>query len=136
MKAQNYCISIDWLQVCCYASDLCKLTDSIYFVAREGCPYILTDTNTLTRSFSKLYHVLYRHGSDWHKCAEIQAVPRSGILDKRLVLVKLDNRYLYHEGAIKMLYDVCGLFGLEIKGLSRLDLCYDCNYFHGGRNPA
>ena len=136
MKTQNYCISIDWLQVCCYASDLDKLTESIYFVAREGCPYILTDTNTLTRSFSKLYNVLYRHGSDWHKCAEIQAIPRSSILDKRLVLVKLDNRYLYHEGAIKMLYDVCGLFGLEIKGLSRLDLCYDCNYFHGGLNPA
>lgn len=136
MKTQNYCISIDWLQVCCYASDLCKLTESIYFVAREGCPFIITDTNTLTRSFSKLYHVLYRHGSDWHKCAEIQAIPRSGILDKRLVLVKLDNRYLYHEGAIKMLYDVCSLFSLEIKGLSRLDLCYDCNYFHGGLNPA
>lgn len=136
MVTQNYCISIDWLQVCCYASDLDKLTDSIYFVAREGCPYILTDTNTLTRSFSKLYHVLYRHGSDWRKCAEIQAVPRSSILDKRLVLVKLDSRYLYHEGAIKMLYDVCGLFGLEIKGLSRLDMCYDCNYFHGGLNPA
>lgn len=136
MKNQRYCISIDWLQVCCHATDLSKLTDSIYFVAREGCPYIITDTNTLTRSFSKLYHVLYRHGSDWHKCAEIQAIPRSSILDKRLVLVKLDNRYLYHEGAVKMLYDVCGLFGLEIKGLSRLDICYDCNYFYGGLNPA
>lgn len=135
MKTQNYCISVDWLQVCCHSTNIDSLLESPYFVARESCPYILSDTGLMTRSFSHLFHVLCKLGNQYHKCAEIQLCPRSAMLDRNLVLLKLENRFLYHEGYIKMLYDLCGMFHLEIKGITRLDLCYDCNRFFAGVDP-
>ena len=57
------------------------------------------------------------------------------MLNSNIVLVKIHNRFLYSQNYIRLLYNICDTFKLSIKGLTRLDLCYDCNSFHGGLKP-
>ena len=57
------------------------------------------------------------------------------MLNSNIVLVKIHNRFLYSQNYIKLLYNICATFKLSIKGLTRLDLCYDCNSFHNGLKP-
>ena len=57
------------------------------------------------------------------------------MLNSNIVLVKVHNRFLYSQNYIKLLYNICATFKLSIKGLTRLDLCYDCNSFHNGLKP-
>ena len=57
------------------------------------------------------------------------------MLNGNIVLVKIHNRFLYSQNYIKLLYSICATFKLSIKGLTRLDLCYDCNNFHDGIKP-
>lgn len=132
---RKYCISVDWLQVCCYSNNLEFLLDNDYYNKVDSLPYWLELQPLKTRSFARLIRVYTKIGNDWHECADILAVPRSTMLNKRIVLVKIHNRFLYSQDYIKLLYNICATFKLSIKGLTRLDLCYDCNRFHNGLAP-
>ena len=132
---EKYCISVDWLQVCCYSNNLEFLLDNDYYNKVDSLPYWLELQPLKTRSFARLIRVYTKIGNDWHECADILAVPRSTMLNKRIVLIKIHNRFLYSQDYIKLLYNICATFKLSIKGLTRLDLCYDCNSFHNGLKP-
>ena len=132
---EKYCISVDWLQVCCYSNNLAYLLNNDYYNKVDSLPYWLELQPLETRSFARFIRVHIKVGNDWRYCADILAVPRSTMLNSNIVLVKIHNRFLYCQNYIKLLYDICATFKLSIKGLTRLDLCYDCNSFHGGLKP-
>lgn len=132
---EKYCISVDWLQVCCYSNNLAFLLNNDYYNKVDSLPYWLELQPLETRSFARFIRVHTKVGNDWRYCADILAVPRSTMLNSNIVLVKIHNRFLYSQNYIKLLYDICATFKLSIKGLTRLDLCYDCNSFHGGLKP-
>ena len=132
---EKYCISVDWLQVCCYSNNLAYLLNNDYYNKVDSLPYWLELQPLETRNFARFIRVHTKVGNDWRYCADILAVPRSTMLNSNIVLVKIHNRFLYSQNYIKLLYDICDTFKLSIKGLTRLDLCYDCNSFHGGLKP-
>lgn len=132
---EKYCISVDWLQVCCYSNNLAYLLNNDYYNKVDSLPYWLELQPLETRSFARFIRVHIKVGNDWRYCADILAVPRSSMLNSNIVLVKIHNRFLYCQNYISLLYDICATFKLSIKGLTRLDLCYDCNSFHGGLKP-
>lgn len=132
---EKYCISVDWLQVCCYSNNLAYLLNNDYYNKIDSLPYWLELQPLETRNFARFIRVHTKVGNDWRYCADILAVPRSTMLNSNIVLVKIHNRFLYSQNYIKLLYDICDAFKLSIKGLTRLDLCYDCNSFHGGLKP-
>lgn len=132
---EKYCISVDWLQVCCYSNNLAYLLNNDYYNKVDSLPYWLELQPLETRSFARFIRVHTKVGNDWRYCADILAVPRSTMLNSNIVLVKIHNRFLYSQNYIKLLYNICDIFKLSIKGLTRLDLCYDCNSFHGGLKP-
>lgn len=132
---EKYCISVDWLQVCCYSNNLSYLLNNDYYNKIDSLPYWLELQPLETRNFARFVRVHTKVGNDWRYCADILAVPRSTMLNSNIVLVKIHNRFLYSQNYIKLLYNICDTFKLSIKGLTRLDLCYDCNIFHGGLKP-
>lgn len=132
---EKYCISVDWLQVCCYSNNLAYLLNNDYYNKIDSLPYWLELQPLETRNFARFIRVHTKVGNDWRYCADILAVPRSTMLNSNIVLVKIHNRFLYSQNYIKLLYNICNAFKLSIKGLTRLDLCYDCNSFHGGLKP-
>lgn len=132
---EKYCISVDWLQVCCYSNNLAYLLNNDYYNKVDSLPYWLELQPLETRNFARFIRVHTKVGNDWRYCADILAVPRSTMLNSNIVLVKIHNRFLYSQNYIKLLYDICDAFKLSIKGLTRLDLCYDCNSFHNGLKP-
>lgn len=132
---EKYCISVDWLQVCCYSNNLAYLLNNDYYNKVDSLPYWLELQPLETRSFARFIRVHIKVGNDWRYCADILAVPHSSVLNSNIVLVKIHNRFLYSQGYVNLLYNICAAFKLSIKGLTRLDLCYDCNSFHGGLKP-
>lgn len=132
---EKYCISVDWLQVCCYSNNLAYLLNNDYYNKVDSLPYWLELQPLETRNFARFIRVHTKVGNDWRYCADILAVPRSTMLNSNIVLVKIHNRFLYSQNYIKLLYDICDAFKLSIKGLTRLDLCYDCNSFYNGLKP-
>lgn len=124
---EKFCISVDWLQVCCYCN-----------VINEGqyngsvCKYDVTLSDTETAMFKQLFYIK----NNGLPIATIQASPRPGTLNTALCLLKIENRILYSNKYIAILYDIMNCLKMTYKGITRLDLCYDCNYFHNHRSPA
>lgn len=121
-----YCISVDWFEVCCYGAPIEKGVRVV-----NGMKYMIEETEKSTRVFKKLYKVIYR-GLEYFY---IQQEPISSALKRGLTLVKVSNRVLYSEKYVSLLLDLLKSFGLQYKGVSRLDIAYDCNYFCNGRSP-
>lgn len=124
---QNYCISVDWLQVCCHCNLLVEGTFHI-----NGRPFELVRLHTETAMFTQIFELRY-NGLPY---ATLQSKPRSTALKKELTLIKLANRVLYCENYIELLYGIINALDMKYIGITRLDLCYDCNLFYNGRKPS
>lgn len=125
-KHYPYCISVDWFEVCCYGS---PITEGVHVV--NEMKYQVVDAEKSTRVFKKLYKVIYR-GLEYFY---VQQEPISSALKRGLTLIKVANRVLYSEKYVSLLLDFLKYFRLHYKGVSRLDIAYDCNYFYNGRSP-
>lgn len=121
-----YCISVDWFEVCCYGAPI-EEGDRVV----NGMKYRIIDEKKSTRVFKRLMRVTYR-GLDYFF---IQQEPISSALKRGLMLIKIANRVLYSEKYVSLLLDFLKSFNLRYKGVSRLDIAYDCNYFYNGRSP-
>lgn len=123
---EKYLISIDWLQTYNLCNELQEgvYTDGYY-------TFNLSLTGTETAQFKRLYK-LTRGGMLY---ATIQQCPRTSVIHEKTTLVKLENRVLYSGKCIEILYAINFALNLRYKGITRLDLCYDCNRFYAGRSP-
>lgn len=125
----NYTISVDWLQVFCYKTISIETSQ---YTGASLCTYSVEDTGNSTQVFGNVYKVMKGRVEIGILCLN----PKSSVIDSRAVTFKLDNRLLYHQGYIATLYDVLGALRLEYKGVTRLDLAYDCNTLKDGGSVA
>lgn len=115
-------ISIDWLTLHC-SGTLPNSLGSLQDNALQGLLFELQQYGT--RQFAKLYNVyIYEEGKQ-HLFAQIQSEPQSAIIDAKCILIKLANRYLYHEHGFDMFDTLISLLNLEIVRISRIDICGD-----------
>lgn len=130
-----YLISIDWLQISGRLHDAVPTSAEIHKY-KEHDPFI--DHVDLTES--TIYNPIFAERRDIKAngvvVAQIFWAPRTSSLDRNLCSVRLDNRTLYCQDRIKILYQICAALHVEICGITRLDLCYDCNKLANGWDPA
>lgn len=122
---EKFCISVDWLQTFCHAE---PLTEGTY--ESRGYRFRVEKMSNETAQFKDVYNVLWKS----HQVAVIQQTPRTSVINPRATCVKLSNRVLYCERYIDILYAIQESMHMNYKGITRLDLCYDCNRLHDGRN--
>lgn len=122
---ENFCISVDWLQTFCLGE---PLENGTY--EHEGAVFTVTRENYETPQFTRVLTVQYQR----IHFATIQQQPRTSVINRRATLVKLENRFLYSQGYIDLLYKLQAALNLIYKGITRLDLAYDCNHLRDGRN--
>lgn len=122
---EKYCISVDWLQTYCLGD---VLESGTYGDLESRLFWIKEDAGE-TAMFKRRFSVY----SSNIKVATILQCPRSSVINRKATLVKLENRVLYSTNYISLLYDLQKTLKLYYKGITRLDLCYDCNFLKGGR---
>lgn len=118
------CISVDWLQTYCLCNEL---EEGVYTV--PGFRFQLQDTGLQSAQYKKIFRV--KVGSQ--QVATICQLPRTEVINPRATSVKLENKVLYSSEYIKMLYAIHESFKMTYKGITRIDLCLDCNELAGGR---
>lgn len=126
---EKYCISIDWLQLYCICNFVVGVRDSI--VSEAECDHIyMVREDISTALWTEVYGV-YRGKL---KVAVLCRAPRSSAMDKQGCTLKLENRVLYSKEWLPILRRILADLQLQYKGITRIDLCYDCNKLAGGRS--
>lgn len=126
---EKYCISIDWLQLYCICNFVVGVRDSI--VPEAECEHIyMVREDISTALWTEVYGV-YRGKL---KVAVLCRAPRSSAMDAKGCTLKLENRILYSKEWLPLLRSILADLQLQYKGITRIDLCYDCNKLAGGRS--
>lgn len=123
---EKYCISVDWLQVYC-TNNLSDVPLSGYADCKE---FSAEKTERVTPLWQEVYLIKYQSID----VAEYCRFPRSSAIDSRGCTVKLHNRVLYSAGFIEMLKSIMKFLDVQYVGVTRLDICYDCNFLHNHRS--
>lgn len=120
-----YVLSIDWLSLfCIYAGD----GDTWKPTADPRYSYKREDFGT--RCFSVFHRVrIANDEGGWDEFAEVQSVPYSSILPPYAIIVRFVNRFLYASNFWELVSDFFNLNHIEIRGISRIDICADMNDF-------
>lgn len=120
-----YVLSIDWLSVfCIYAGKGDEWTP----VDSEQFSYKKEDFGT--RSFSRFHRARIANAEGgWDEFAEIQSIPYSSILPPYAIIVRFTNRTLYMPNFWEIAFSFLEQNRIEIRGISRIDLCADFNQF-------
>lgn len=120
-----YVLSIDWLSVfCIYAGQ-----DDIWQPV-EDAQFSYKREDFGTRCFSVFHRVRMANSEGgWDEFAEVQSVPYSSILPPYAIIVRFVNRVLYMPDFWEITQRFLALNQIEVRGISRIDLCADFNQF-------
>lgn len=119
-------ISVDWLQLHLHkTSDFNPDSSNIH-------GYNFVDVGYGSRVFQKLYQVIEPTGEI---LGIISMCPYSSVISDKIVILKLENRVLYQADYIARTFEFLSCCGLKYKGITRIDLAYDCNIFANGLLP-
>lgn len=120
-----YVLSIDWL--------------SVYGIfAGEGNEWRPVECSEFTymresfgtRCFSRFDRVRIANSKGgWDEFAEVQSVPYSSILPPYAIIVRFVNRVLYMPDFWEVVSRFLSLNQIEVRGISRIDICADFNQF-------
>ena len=114
-----YVISIDWLQVYCKGAPFCPHYATIKRHEYGSKVFAYIDT----------VHIM------GNEICTLLHNPRSEIIKKDTVIIKLYNEYLYSPDMISKFIRLINDLGLTFINFSRLDLCADFNSFHNNLSP-
>lgn len=123
---EKYCISVDWLQIYCL-NNLSDVPQSGYGLYRA---FTAEKLDRVTPLWTEVY-VIKRANIE---VAEYCRFPRSSAMDAKGCTIKLHNRVLYSAQFIELLKSIIAFLDVQYVGVTRLDLCYDCNFLHGHRS--
>lgn len=120
-----YTLSIDWLSVYgIFAGD----GDIWHPVETNEFAYKLEQFGT--RCFSVFHRVRIANSEGgWDEFAEVQSVPYSSILPPYAIIIRFVNRVLYLPEFWPLVDKFLQLNQIEIRGISRIDICADFNQF-------
>ena len=122
-----YVLSIDWLSVfCVYAGE-----GNTWIPIRDAAgKFDYKHENFGTRCFSSFDRVRIANAEGgWDEFAEVQSVPYSSILPPYAIIIRFVNRVLYMPDFWKVCSEFLSLNQIEVRGISRIDICADFNRF-------
>lgn len=125
-------LSVDWLQVFCHGSEIA--THDEKQEVRQYLGQLHTYTAHLSELKSRLWDRIYYLCIGNERVAVVNQCPRSPLIHERATLVKIENSLLYTSNYVAILYDIISAFALVYKGVTRLDLCCDCDTLTRGRS--
>lgn len=122
----TYVLSIDWLSVFCIFAGKGDMWEP---VDTEQFSYKKEDFGT--RSFSRFHRARIKNAEGgWDEFAEVQSCPYSlKILPLYAIIVRFTNRTLYMPNFWELAFSFLEQNRIEIRGISRIDLCADFNQF-------
>lgn len=124
-------ISVDWLQVYTLVQPSFPVP-TIGSLSENGFIFDFALKEYHSAMFCDIVEVKLKK----MECATIELRPRSSKLNKAMCLIKLSNRILYSNRYVEILYSLMKALHVVYKGITRIDLCYDCNKFADGRSPS
>lgn len=121
-----YVLSVDWLSVfCVYAGN-----GNIWTPCTDDPLFAYKKEDFGTRCFSVFHRVRIANSEGgWDEFAEVQSVPYSSILPPYAIIVRFVNRQLYAANFWETAYRFLENNRIEIRGISRIDICADFNNF-------
>lgn len=120
-----YVLSIDWLSVSCIFAGSGDIWTPV-----ESPEFSYKREDFGTRCFSTFHRVrLANSEGGWDDFAEVQSVPYSSLLPPYLIIVRFVNRVLYMPDFWAVASRFMDLNRIEMRGISRVDICADFNQF-------
>lgn len=120
-----YVLSIDWLSVFCIFNGSGNVWAPV-----ESPEFSYKREDFGTRCFSTFHRVrLANSEGGWDEFAEVQSVPYSSILPPYAIIVRFVNRVLYMPDFWDFATRFMELNHIEMRGISRIDICADFNQF-------
>lgn len=123
---EKYCISLDWMQVFCKKAPAALLAE--YYTTKGTVTCVLQDYGT--NLWQKVYICKYRD----REIATVCMCPRNDKMPADGCTIKLANRVLYSHEWLQWLEVLMHEFGVQYVGITRMDICYDCNWLADGRS--
>jgi hypothetical protein len=128
-----YLISCDWLQVYCH------LQVGFNFQEFKTSNYTIKRVPHGTKVWKDLYEI-YENSNISNTGQKrlfllIACTPYSSALNKQACVIKVENPYLYEYGYLQRLFHFITEIKASYKGITRLDLAYDCNKYYNGLKP-
>lgn len=121
-----YVLSVDWLSVFCIYAGI----DGDVWTPQENELFSYKREAFGTRVFSVFHRVrLANSEGGQDEFAEVQSIPYSSILPPYAIIIRFVNRVLYMHNFWDLVEQFCTLNRIEIRGISRIDLCADFNQF-------
>ena len=126
---EKFAISLDWMQYYCERA-LEEMPKE--FMTTRGS-YTVDKMDYGTPLWSDVYVIKHRN----REFATLCMTPRTSGMPERGCTLKLANRVLYSHEWLSESKSIMAVLGLRYKGITRVDVCYDCNRLAGGRSvPA
>lgn len=133
MNSLPQLITCDWLQFYC----TCRTFDPGSL--SEKSQFKVKDTERGTRVFRKVYEVTEKarvtSSRRDEKFAVLAMNPYSPVIDKDMVIVKIENRALYHADLYRRIVLMMDALGLVYRSVTRLDIACDFVTFVDGLRP-
>mgnify|MGYP001552017618 FL=1 len=123
---QKYSISLDWMQYYCEKS----MNDVPATFSTTKGKYEVEKQSYSTNLWLDVYIIKHR-GREF---ATLCCNPRNSGMPERGCTLKLANRVLYSHEWLSESKQIMVEMGLRYKGITRVDVAYDCNVLAGGRS--
>lgn len=123
---EKYAISLDWMQFYCERSPWAVPSS---FTTTKGS-YEVEKQSYSTNLWLDVYIIKHR-GREF---ATLCCNPRNSGMPERGCTLKLANRVLYSHEWLNESKQMMAEMGLRYKGITRVDVAYDCNVLAGGRS--
>lgn len=124
--SEKYAISLDWMQFYCERSPWAVPSA---FTTTKG-NYEVEKQSYSTNLWLDVYIIKHR-GREF---ATLCCNPRNNGMPERGCTLKLANRVLYSHEWLSESKQIMAEMGLRYKGITRVDVAYDCNVLAGGRS--
>lgn len=123
---EKYAISLDWMQYYCERS----MNEVPAIFATTRGKYEVEKQSYSTNLWLDVYIIKHR-GREF---ATLCMNPRNSGMPERGCTLKLANRVLYSHEWLQESKLIMAELGLRYKGITRVDVAYDCNVLAGGRS--
>lgn len=120
-----YLISLDWLSLSVEITEFFR-------VGLNGWGYELRKKNYGSKIWKDIYDV-FDQNSD--VVATLACHPHDEAMPQARGVLKIENAVLYSEQCIDQIAAVIKCCGLKYRGISRVDIAYDCNEYYNGLRP-
>lgn len=126
---EKFAISLDWMQYYC---ERCLDVVPMEFMTTRGS-YTVDKMPYGTPLWSDVFVIKHRN----REFATLCMTPRTSGMPERGCTLKLANRVLYSHEWLSESKSIMNSLGIRYKGITRVDVCYDCNRLADGRSvPA